>query len=92
MYEREENLQRVREYLQTMQGPARMLDREFNRFKWLAVNFLVRDGVLNLCVKTGMLPRRVLENTKNKREVLRKLHHKSGHGGNDGTYEKARLR
>ena len=92
MYEGEENLQRVGEYLETMRRPAGMPDGEFKRFKGFAVKFLLRDGVLYRRAKTGMPPRRVLGNTKDKMEVLRQLHDESGHRGRDGTYEKARLR
>ena len=92
IYEGEENLQRVGEYLETMRRPAGMPDGEFQRFKGFAVKFLLRDGVLYRRAKTGMPPRRVLGNTKDKMEVLRQLHNKSGHRGRDRTYEKARLR
>ena len=92
MYEGEGNLQRVGEYLETMRRPAGMPDGEFKRFKGFAVKFLLRDGVLYRRAKTGMPPRRVLGNTKDKEEVPRKLHNESAHRGRDGTYEKARLR
>ena len=92
MYEGEENLQRVGEYLETMRRPAGMPNGEFKRFKGFAVKFLLRDGVLYWRVKTGMPPRRVLGNTKDKMEVLRQLHDESGHRWRDGIYEKARLR
>ena len=85
MYEGEESLQGVGEYLETMQRPAGMPDGEFKRFKGFAVKFLLRDGVLNWRVKTGMPPRRVLGNAKDKEEVLRQLHDESGHRGRDGT-------
>ena len=89
MYEGEENLQRVGEYLETMRRPAGMQDGEFKRLKGFAVKFLLRDGVLYRRAKTGMPPRRVLGKTKNKTEVLRQLYDESGHRGRDGTYEKA---
>ena len=92
MYEGEENLQRVGEYLEMMRRPAGMPDGEFKRFKGFAVKFLLRDGVLYRRAKTWMPPRRVQRNTKDKEEVLRQLHNESGHRGRDGTYEKARLR
>ena len=92
MYEGEENLQRVGEYLETMRRPAGMPDGEFKRFKGFAVKFHLRDGVLYRCTKMGMPPRRVLEITKDKMEVLRQLHDELGHQGRDETYEKARLR
>ena len=92
MYEGEESLQRVGEYLETMWRPAGMLDGEFKRFKEFAVKFLLRDGVLYRRAKTGMPLRRVLGNTKDKEEVLRQLHDDSGHRVRDGTYEKAWLR
>ena len=57
-----------------------------------AVKFLLRDGVLNWRVKTGMPPRRVLGNAKDKEEVLRQLHDESGNRGRDKTFKKARLR
>ena len=91
LYEGEESLQRVGEYLETMRRPAGMPDGEFKRFKGFAVKFLLSDGVLYRRVKTGMPPRRVLVNAKDKQEVLRQLHDESGHWGRDGTYEKARL-
>ena len=67
-----------------------MVDREFKRFKGFAVKFHLRDGVLYRRAKTGMPPRRVLEDGKDKEEVLRQFHDESGHRGGDGTYEKAR--
>ena len=70
MYEGEENLQRMGEYLETMRRRAGMPDGEFKRFKGFAVKFLQRDGVLYRHVKTGMPPRRVLGNTTDDREVL----------------------
>ena len=91
MYEGEESLQRVGEYLETMGRPTGMPDREFKWFKRFVVKFLLRDGVLYWCAKTGMPPRRVLGNAKDKEEVLRQLHDRSGHRGREGTYEKARL-
>ena len=92
MYEGEGNLQRVGEYLETMRRPAGILDGEFKRFKGFAVKFLLRNGVPYRRAKTGMPPKRVLGNTKDRMEVLRQLDDKSGHRGRDGTYEKARLR
>ena len=92
MYEGEENLQRVGEYLETMRRTAGMPDGEFKWFRGFAVKFLLRDGVLYRRTKTGMPPRRVLGNTKEKMEVLRQLHNESGHQGRDGPYEKAGLR
>ena len=92
MYEGEDSLQRVGEYLETMQRPAGMPDGEFRRFKGFAVKFLLREGVLYRCAKTGMPPRRVLGHAKDKEEVLRQLHDESGHRGRDGTYKKPRLR
>ena len=71
MYDGEENLERVGENLETMRRPAGMPDGEFKRFKWLAVKFLLRNGVLYEPAKTGISPRRVLRNAKNKAEVLR---------------------
>ena len=56
------------------------------------MRFLPRNGVLYRRTKTGMPPRRVLGNTKEKREVLRQLHEESGQWERDGTYEKAQLR
>ena len=85
-------MQRAGEYLETMWRPAGMQDGEFRRFKGFAVRFLLRDRVLYRRVKTGMPPRRVLGNTKDKTEVLRQLHDESGHRGRDGTYEKTRHR
>ena len=92
MYEGEENLQMAGEYLEMMRRPAGMPEGEFKRFKGFTVKFLLRDKVLYRRAKTGMPPRRVLGNTKDKEEVLRQLHDESGHRGRDGTYEKARLR
>ena len=92
MYEGEESLQRVGEYLETMRRLAGMPHGEFKRFKGFAVKFLLRDGVLYQRTKTGMPPRRVLGNAKDKEEVLRQLHDESAHRGRDGTYEKARFR
>ena len=69
MYEGEESLQRVGEYLETMRRPAGLPDGEFKRFKGLAVRFLLRDGLLYRRAKTGMPPRRVLGNTMDKTEV-----------------------
>ena len=92
MNEGDESLQRVVGYLQVMPRPAGMPAEEFKRFEGFAVKFLLRDGVLYLRAKTGMPPRRVLGNAKDKEEVLRQLHDESGHRGRDGTYEKARLR
>ena len=69
-----------------------MPEGEFKRFKGFAVKFLLRDGVLYRCAKTGMPPRRVLGNAKDREEVLRQLHDESGHRGRNETYEKARLR
>ena len=91
MYEGEESLQRVGEYLETMRRPAGMPDGEFKRFKWFVVRFLLRDGVFYRRAKTGMPLRRVLGNAKDKEEVLKQLPDESGHQGRDGTYEKARL-
>ena len=91
MYEGEESLQRVGEYLETMHRPAGMPDEEFRRFKEFAVKFLLREGVLYPRAKTGIPPRRVLGNAKDKEEVLRQLHNESGHRGRDGTYKKPRL-
>ena len=68
MYEGEENLQRVGEYLETMWRPAGMPDGKFKRFKGFVVKFLPRAGVLYRHAKMGMPPRRVLGNTKDKRE------------------------
>ena len=92
MYEGEESLQRVGEYLEMMRRPAGMPDGEFKRFKGFAVKFLLRDGVLYRRAKMGMPPRRVLGIAKDKEEVLRQLHDESGHWGRDGTYKKAQLR
>ena len=89
MYEGEESLQRVGEYLETMRTPAGMPDGEFKRIKGFAVKFLLRYGVLYRHAKTGISPRRVLGNAKDKEEVLGQLHDESGHRGRDGTYEKA---
>ena len=50
-----------------------------------------RDGVLYQGAKTGMPPRRVLGNTKDKMDILRQLQEESGHWGRDGTDEKSRL-
>ena len=91
MYEGEESLQRAGEYLETMRRLAGMPDGDFKRFKGFMVTFLLRNGVLYRREKTGMPPRRVLGNAKDKKEVLRQLHDESGHRGRDGTYEKARL-
>ena len=57
MYEGEENLQRVGEYLETMRRPVGMPDGEFKRFKGFAVKFLLRDEVLYRHAKTGMPPK-----------------------------------
>ena len=92
MYEGEENLQRVGEYLETVRRLAGMPDGEFRRFEGFWVRLLLRAGVVYRRKETGMPPRRVLGITKNKTEVLRQLHDKSGHRGGDGTYEKARRR
>ena len=92
MYVGEESLQRVGEYLETMQRPAGIPDGELKRLKGFVVTFLLRDGLLYWHAKKGMPPRRVLGNAKDKKEVLRQLHDESGHRGGDGTYEKARLR
>ena len=85
MYEGEENLQRVGEYLETMRRPAGMPDGEFERFMGFAVKFLLRDGVLYRRAKPGMPLRRVLGNAKEKKEVPRRLHDESGHRERDGT-------
>ena len=79
MYEEEENLQRVGEYLETMRRPAGMLDGECEWFKGFVVKFLLRDGVLYRGAKMGMPLRRVLRNAKDKEELLRQLHDESGH-------------
>ena len=50
-----------------------MPDGEFKRFKGFAVKFLLRDGVLYRHAKTGMPPRRVLGNAKDKEEVLKTI-------------------
>ena len=92
MYEGEENLQRVGEYLEIMRRPAGMLDGQFKRFQGFGVGFLLKDRVLSRCMKTGMPLSRVLGNKKDKEEVLRQLHNDSGHRRTLGTYEKARLR
>ena len=91
MYEGEENTRRVVEYLETMRRPAGKPDWEFNRFKGFTVKLLLRDGVLYRHAKTGMPLRRVLGNVKDKEEVLRQLHDKSGHRERDRTYKKAQL-
>ena len=85
MYEGEENLQRVGEYLGTMRRPVGMPDGEFKRFIGFVVKFLLRDGVLYRRAKPGMPLRRVLGNAKEKEEVLRRLHDESGRRGRDGT-------
>ena len=92
MYEGEESLQRVGEYLKVMRRLTGLPDGEFKWFKAFAVKFLLRDGVLYQRAKTGMPPRRVLGNTKDNMEVLRRLHDESGHRRRDRTYEKAQLR
>ena len=83
MYEGEESLQRVGEYLETMRRPAGMRVGEFTRFKGSTVKLLLRVGVLYPRAKMGIPLRRVMENTKDKEEVLRQLHDESGHRGRD---------
>ena len=46
VYEGDEGLQKVREYLMTMRRPAGMADSDFKRFRGFALKFLVRDGIL----------------------------------------------
>ena len=92
MYEGEESLQRVGEYLKTMPRLAGMPDGEFTRFRGFAVKFLLRNVVLYRCTKTEMPLRRVMRNMKDKMEFLRQLYDELGHQGRDGTYEKLRLR
>ena len=91
MYQGEESLQRVGEYLETMQRLAGMPDEEFRRFKGFVVKFLLIDGVLYLRAKTGMPPSKVLGNTKDEEEVQRWLQDEQCYRGRDGTSEKARL-
>ena len=92
MYEGEQSLKRVGDYLETMWRPAGMPEGEFKRFTGFTVKYLLRDEVLYRCAKRGMPPRRFLGNEKDKKEVLRQLHDESGHRGRNGSYEKARLR
>ena len=89
VYEGDEGLQKVGEYLTTMWRPAGMADGDF--FQGFALMFLVRDGILYRRGKAGMPPRRVLVKEEEKREVLKRQHDESGHRGRDGTYLKTKL-
>ena len=83
MYEGEENLQRVGEYLEKMRRPAGMPDGECKRLKVVTVKFTPRDGVLYRRTKAGMPPRRVLGNGMDQEEVLSQLYDESGHWERD---------
>ena len=56
IYEAEESLQRMGEYLETMQRPAGMPDVEFKMFKGFTVKFLLRDMVLYRRLRMEMPP------------------------------------
>jgi hypothetical protein len=92
VYEGDEGLQRVGDFLASMRRPAGMGDGEFKRFKNHSLKFLLREGVLYRRGRAGLPPRRVLVKEEDKREVLRSLHDQSGHRGRDGTYQKAKIR
>ena len=81
VYEEDEGLQRVGEYLTTMQRPAGMADSDFKRFWGFALKFLVQDGILYRRGKVGMPPRRVLVKEEERQEVLKRQHNESSHRG-----------
>ena len=89
IYKGEEYLQRLGEYLQTMPRPVGKSVGELKRFKGFVVLFLVRDGMLYQCMKTGMPLTWVLGIMKENMEVLRQLHDELGHRESEGMYEKA---
>ena len=91
VYEGDEGLQKVGEYLTTMRRPAGMANSDFKRFRGFALKFLVRDGILYRWGKAGMPPRRGLVKEEDKQQVLNRQHDESGHRGRDGTYRKTKL-
>jgi hypothetical protein len=71
IYEGDEGLWRVGEFLATMRRPVGMEDAGFKQFKNFALRFLLREGVLYRRGKAWMPPRKVLVKDEDKGEVLR---------------------
>jgi hypothetical protein len=74
-------------YLETLQRPQDIDDRQYQRIRKLARMFFVRDGYIFKRGKhRGQPPRRVIGTPEQRRKVLQELHDEIGHRGRDTTF------
>jgi Integrase zinc binding domain len=83
-----EESMRIATWLTTLHRPAELSTKEFMKFKANALKFMVRDGHLFRRASKNVPLRRVVDDKKDRKKILRALHEDCGHRGREGTYRR----
>jgi hypothetical protein len=83
----EESL-KIAEYLLTLSRPEGMSSSEFYRFKKKAMKFFVQDDFLFRRASKNLPAKRVIDDKKKRKDILKALHEESGHRDREATYRK----
>jgi Integrase zinc binding domain/RNase H-like domain found in reverse transcriptase/Reverse transcriptase (RNA-dependent DNA polymerase) len=78
----------IAQYLRTLRRPLDLSRQEFRRFKYHALQFLVRDGHLFRRASKNIPLRRVVDSEADRLSILHALHDDCGHRGREGTYRR----
>ena len=83
-----EKSQQIAAYLTSLQRPAGMGRKEFYKFKKEAMRYCVQGRKLFRRNNKNVPIRRVVDDDKERQEIMEKLHDESGHKGREGTYRR----
>jgi len=87
-----DEIKKVTRYLTTLQLPGNMTDKQFDSFRQYDLRFLVEEGQLFRRAKPGILPKRVIWDQNEQKDIMSQLPDESGHRGKKVSYEKVALR
>lgn len=87
-----EESQKIASYLTTLHRPPEMCTKEYRKFVLHATKFLVREKQLFRRMNKSVPMRRVVDDLRNRQQILKTLHDQGGHRGKEGTYQRIAMR
>ena len=83
-----EKSRQIATYLTSLRRPPEMGRKEFQKFKKEAIRYCVRERHLFRRNNKNVPMRRVVDDDKERQEIIEQLHDESGHKGREGTYRR----
>ena len=83
-----EKSRQIATYLTSLRRPLEMGRKEFQKFKKEAIRYCVRERHLFRRNNKNVPMRRVVDDDKERQEIIEQLHDESGHKGREGTYRR----